>query len=183
LALRIRFESDSYTNTRSDWYTDDDIPTGLKARANTVLLNYNYCFAGFTGNTACIGFNLPYSSICGYNKTLNQVTHNEDGIGDPSLTIDYNIFGAKAMSKDEFARTPATTFGGLHAAFTVPLGSYDPSRVNNIGSNRYAMRITFNLAIPWNDGSTWFEINPSVRVFGNNNQYLGNNKLSQDPVW
>lgn len=172
-----------YTNTQSDWYTDDDIPTGLKARTNAVLVSYNHCFAGFTGNIACTGFNLPYNAIYGYNHTLNQVTHNEDGIGDPSLTVDYNLFGAKAMSKEEFARTPVETFGGLHAAFTVPLGSYDASRVNNIGSNRYAVKITFNLAIPWNDGANWFEINPFVRVFSNNNRYLGNNKLSQDPIW
>ena len=130
----------SYTNTRSDWYTDDDIPTGLKANTNTALLYYNYCFAGFTGNIACVGFNLPYNLIYGYNNTTQRVTHNEAGFGDPSLTVDYNLFGAKAMSKEEFARTPAETFGGLHLAFTVPLGSYDPSQVNNIGSNRYAAR-------------------------------------------
>jgi hypothetical protein len=87
------------------------------------------------------------------------------------------------MSAEEFARTPVETFGGLHAAFTVPAGSYEAGRVNNIGSNRYAVKITFNLAVPWNDGATWFEINPFVRAFGNNNRYLGNNKLGQDPVW
>jgi len=87
------------------------------------------------------------------------------------------------MSKEEFARTPDETFGGLHVALVVPLGSYDPSRANNIGSNRYAAKFTFNLAVPWNDGATWFEINPYVRVFGNNNRYLGENKLTQNPMW
>jgi hypothetical protein len=173
----------TYSNTNSDWYTDDDIPTGLKDRINAALFSYNNCFTGFTGNIACLGFTLPYSSIYGYNKTLEQVAHDENGVGDPSITIDYNLFGAKAMSIEEFARTPDRTFGGFHFAFTLPLGSYDSDRANNIGSNRYALRTTFNLAIPWNDGSTWFEINPYVRVFGDNDRYLGKNKLGQDPIW
>jgi hypothetical protein len=104
----------TYTNTNSDWFTDDDIPTGMKARNNTAVLNYIHCFAGFTGNIACLGFVLPYSSIHGYDSTLQQVTHDENGFGDPSFTLDYNFFGAKAMSKEEFARTPVETFGGLH---------------------------------------------------------------------
>ena len=117
----------TYSNANSDWYTDDDIPTGLKSRTNAVLLTYTHCFTGFTGNIACAGFNLPYSSIYGYNNTLEQVTHDENGIGDPSFTIDYNLFGAKAMSAEEFARTPVRTFDGFHFSLTLPLGSYDPT--------------------------------------------------------
>jgi hypothetical protein len=57
------------TNSNSDWYTDGDIPTGLKARTFTTSLNCIYSFAGFTENTAAVGFNLPYASIFGYNST------------------------------------------------------------------------------------------------------------------
>jgi hypothetical protein len=111
------------------------------------------------------------------------VTHDEDGIGDPSISFDYNLFGAKAMSREEFASSPDKIFGGLHAVVTLPFGSYNSSQANNIGSNRYAVKITFNLSIPWNDGNTWWDNYPFVRVFGNNNQYLGNNVLGQNPMW
>jgi hypothetical protein len=118
-----------------------------------------------------------------FNKTTDVVTNDISGLGDASITLDWNLYGAKAMTKEEFAHTPAKTYGGLHGIVTLPTGSYNPSRASNIGSNRYAFKLTYNQSFPWNEGNTWLDLYFSGKVFSDNESYLGNNTLSQKTLW
>lgn len=171
------------TTVRADSYANADQPSNLNTRFNNATLIYDRTLAGFTGNSVGLGVILPYTSILGYDPITGQVTQNQSGFGDPSFSVDYNFFGAKAMSVEEFARTPPETYGGLHGVFTVPWGSYDSKQAKNIGSNQYQLKLTYNYTPIWNNGATQFDNYFSGQVFSDNNDYLGTNKLSRNVLW
>src|SRR5580658_8200098 len=60
------------------------------------------------------------------------------GLGDPSITFHANIFGAPALSLDEFARAIPQTYLSFHLTVNAPLGSYDRNSTVNVGANRWA---------------------------------------------
>lgn len=166
----------------SDNATHDEIPIEQHTRSNTWVAAYIYTLPGFTGNAAGLGVVVPHTSILGYNSQ-NTVTNDTSDVGDISLTLDYNFFGAKAMSIEEFARTPATTYGGIHFVWSLPTGSYDSTKTNNIGSNRYSLKTTYNQSFTWDEGESWLEFYFSGRIFSDNDEYMGNNTLSQEPAY
>ena len=61
----------------------------------------------------------------------------------------------------------------------VPWESYQSSQPNNIGSNRYSFKLTFNYTRIWNDGATQLDNYFSGQVFDDNDGYLGSSTLSQ----
>jgi hypothetical protein len=62
-----------------------------------------------------------------------------------------------------------------------PLGQYDPSKLINLGTNRWAVRpqIGASKAI----GPVTLELAQSVSFFSNNNDFLGGQTLAQAPVY
>ena len=63
-------------------------------------------------------------------------------LGDLTLTFDYNLFGAPALTREELARHIPDNYAGLHFSLTTPTGSYDAGRDVNIGGNRWALKAT-----------------------------------------
>jgi hypothetical protein len=65
----------------------------------------------------------------------------------------------------------------------MPTGQYDSTRLVNIGSNRWALKPEIGFAYP--AGRFVFETYAGVWLFGDNNDYLGGSRRSQDPlrVW
>jgi hypothetical protein len=172
------------TSVRANTSADGDIPTTSQTRTNVGSMVYSRTFSEpYFGNTGGFGFVVPYAGTLSFDKTTNVVNSDIAGLGDASLTFDWNIYGAKAMEKEEFARAPATMYGGLHAVVTVPTGTYDAYSSSNIGSNRYAFKLTYNQSFPWNDGNTWLDFYFSGKAFSDNRSFLINNTLSQNTQW
>lgn len=171
------------STTRATNYANGGQRSDLQTRFNNATVIYERTFPGFTGNTAGIGFGVPYTDIKGYNTSTNETLQNEAAVGDPIILIDYNLFGAKAMPLEEFVRTPQGTYAGLHALVATPWGSYDPSKPYNIGANRWSGQFTFQFTPVWNEGDTQFDNYLSATVYGDNNQYQGDKTLSQSTQW
>lgn len=171
-------------SVRANTSPDGDIETTTQSRINAASLVYTRTFAQpFFGNSAGVGVVLPYSRTQSLNPATNTANTNVSGIGDISFTLDWNLYGAKAMAREEFANAPAKIYGGLHAIVTVPTGNYNPIRSVNPSSNRYAFKLTYNQSFPWNDGKTWLDFYFSNKLFSNNNAFLVNNTLSQRDQW
>jgi hypothetical protein len=103
------------------------------------------------------------------------------GIGDPVLRYSLFIFGAPALTRDEFANFQPKTIVGLTLRIQLPLGQYDANKLINLGSNRWVFSPQVGV---WHVlGRVTFEAYAGVWLFTKNNEFLGTQTKSQDPLY
>ena len=122
------------------------------------------------------------SAIAG--KSIQQ---SSSGFGDPTLEFNINLIGPKAQKNipDAMRYEPGFSLD-LIADLAMPIGQYDSDQALNIGQNRWYGRIGAPAIIqlgPWVPGNrTTLEFLPSVWMFGNNTDYVGQT-LETDPLF
>jgi hypothetical protein len=88
--------------------------------------------------------------------------------------------GGPALSMAEFEKFKPTTTVGLSLTITAPTGSYDATKILNIGSDRWSFKPEIALSCPLGSAQKW-----QVDGYGNayfytdNNSYHGNQILRQ----
>ncbi len=109
------------------------------------------------------------------------------GFGDPMLEFNMNLIGpAPIMNLPDMLRYEPGFSMDLVVDLTLPLGQYDNTQSLNLGQNRWYGRI--GTPIVWQLGSwvpdrrTTLEIFPSVWLFGDNDDFVGE-KLQSDPTF
>jgi hypothetical protein len=102
------------------------------------------------------------------------------GLGDPRLRFAFNLTGAPALKPAEFVGYRQKTNLGLGFSFAAPLGQYDPDKLINLGTNRWAFKT--ELGLSHLKGNWLLEAAGGVWFLGANNQFLGESKREQDPV-
>ena len=105
------------------------------------------------------------------------------GFTDPSVTLIANVFGAPALSIEEFPKAiPQKNQCSVRLVVHAPLGSYDNNSAVNTGANRWAFTPIVNLDITPDKGVSWIDLYAGGRWVTNNNAFQGNNVLSQNPL-
>jgi hypothetical protein len=109
------------------------------------------------------------------------------GFGDPNTQLTVNLFGTPPLKSNvdllNYEPTWTVDFAGLLA---FPIGTYESDKLVNIGQNRWYGRLAlplkyhFRVFAPGRMSS--FEVMPSVWLFGENDNFLGQ-KLENDPLW
>lgn len=107
---------------------------------------------------------------------------NGSGLTDPSMTFHANIFGAPALTRDQFAEAIPQSYSSVHLTVSAPLGSYDRNSPVNTGANRWAFIPVVNLDLTPDEGVSWFDLYAGGRFFTNNNAFQGDHRLSQHPL-
>jgi hypothetical protein len=79
-----------------------------------------------------------------------------------------NLYGAPAQSMKEFANYQQDTIIGVSLAVTAPGGQYDPARLVNIGTNRWAIKP--EMGVSRARGPLTAEAAAGVFVFTDNHQ-------------
>jgi hypothetical protein len=102
------------------------------------------------------------------------------GFGDPVARFMFFFAGAPALRGPEFVRHRARTLGGASLRLRVPLGQYDPSKIINIGTNRwmFSPRVGVSQMI----GRSLVELYTAGWLFTDNDEFLGENVQSQNPM-
>ena len=62
------------------------------------------------------------------------------GLGDPRLRVAINLYGAPAMTPKEFASYRRRIIVGVSLTVAPPLGQYDPTKLINLGTNRWSLK-------------------------------------------
>lgn len=173
----------TFNGMRSNSLADPAIvDSEIESRFQTASLAYAY-ITSLNGRTGGFGFVVPSVSMLSFDKSSRQVLIDETGWGDVTLTFDYNLFGAPALTREELARHRPGNYAGLHFSLTTPTGSYEAARNVNIGGNRWALKTTLNYSITNDGGESWWDFYPSVRFFSDNNEFGGGSTLSQKPLF
>ena len=129
--------------------TDPSVPIqDIEAKLDAGVAGYGRTF-GVMGHQASAVLVMPYiwGDISG-NVFEEARSVTRSGVGDIKLRLAVNLIGGEAMTPKEFMkRTPRTTLGAS-LSISAPTGQYDPDKLINLGTNRWAFKPEIGLTIP-----------------------------------
>lgn len=172
-----------YNRIDSNTPIDTSLPIdGLSLKGDLYLLRYARSFA-VDGRNSAIQIIQPYADVSASfdNARFFDGTKHNGGTGDTQVVVVHNVFGGPALSQEQFANWQPETFLTGALWVTTPNGDYDKNRVINIGANRWVFKPELAFGTPI--GPTWLELNTYVSLFGDNDDYLGDNKLEQKALF
>ncbi|MEN6318506.1 MAG: transporter [Syntrophaceae bacterium] len=163
------------------------VTPGASFDATMAMVGYAKTFPLFD-RAALAAIILPMGRISGEvtvaGKTFKQSTN---GFGDPMLEFNINLLGPPAQKSipDVLRYEPGFSID-LLADLAFPIGDYDSDQPLNIGQHRWYGRLGLPIIWqlgPWVPGKrTTLEFLPSVWLFGDNNDYVGQ-RMETDPMF
>jgi len=168
--IGMNFVTGGIAQTKSGAYT-----LSTEALSLTHVLDV----AGQSGRLTLV---LPYAELSGSGTVKGQVINaSAEGLSDPMIKASVNLYGAPALSASEFKNYQQDLIIGASLAASIPWGQYNSTQMVNVGGNRSVIQpgIGASQAIgPWR-----LELAGMASIFTSNTNYMGNNTLSQNPVY
>jgi hypothetical protein len=103
------------------------------------------------------------------------------GLGDPLLRVSVNVYGAPALSMEDYATYRQDIIVGATLQVTAPLGQYDSNKLLNVGTNRWSFKPELGVSKAW--GPLTLEVIPAITFFTDNDDFFGGKTLKQDPIY
>ena len=178
----VNFLALGYVNSSGALIFDPALPvTDADANVDMAVLGYVRTL-DIAGQSARAGVLLPYASLDanGY-LDGNYVTREQTGLADPSFYLSLNLYGAPALSLQEFKGYQQDTIIGLTFRLTAPTGAYQTDKLINIGTNRWSFEpeIGISKALgPWT-----LEAAAAVIFYTDNDEFESDKTREQDPIY
>ncbi len=180
LPIDQNFLSLSYTYSEGNVSVDPALALDVEAQLHTATVSYSRSFAAF-GQSAAATVILPYSDLTLTGLVQgDSVTASDRQMPDPRFRLSMNLAGAPALKLEEFAGYRQKTLVGVAFEISPPLGHYDEDRRVNFGSNRWSFLA--ELGISHRFRRITLEAAMAGLFFTDNDDYLGSQTLSQDPI-
>ena len=161
---------------------DPSVPIeDIEAQIDLGVVGYAWTF-GLLGRTASFGIVVPFADadVTGLVGGTTRGSVDRTGLADTRMRFSWNLLGSPALTPQEFARNkPRTTFGAS-LSVAAPTGQYDPDRLINLGTNRWAFKPEIGVAHPL--GKWVFEGYVGVWLFTDNDDFYGGQRREQDPM-
>jgi len=167
---------------------DSSVPiTDFKARVSIPVFSYFHSLP-FFGRTASLTASLPYG-VGNFHALVSGVENNayRSGLFDSSFRFSVNLKGGPAMKVAEFRNWRQKTLIGVSLRVIAPTGQYDPTKLVNFGSNRWAFKPEVGYSRRWGHwivdayGAVWF-FTTNNDFLSSNQSSAGTNTRSQQPV-
>jgi hypothetical protein len=178
----LNFLIGGYTYTAGGVATDPALPiSNTHVEVNSGFVAYARSLGVF-GKSAKFDLALPFSWTSGSAEVVGSFRDREiSGFNDPRLHFSINLFGAPALSMDEFANYEQNTIVGVSVEVTAPGGQYDPDKLLNVGTNRWSIKP--EIGISKRLGTVTFEVAGGVRFYTDNNDFLSGRNREQAPIY
>jgi hypothetical protein len=151
----------------------------LNARAGVLGYAHSLDVWGTSGKIDVI---LPYSWLSGSAQLAGQTRERSvSGLGDPAVRFSVNLYGAPALTLEEFKHYKQDLIIGVSLQVLPPLGQYDDEKLVNIGTNRWTIKR--ELGVSQALGQWIFELAAGVNFYTDNDDFLGGHTRSQDPLY
>lgn len=167
----------------------DALPiANASARVSVPSFSY-YHSLGLFGRSANIRVSLPYA-VAKYQGTVfaTETNVHRSGLLDANLRFSVNLKGGPAMSPQEFQSWQQKTIVGVSLTVAARTGQYDPARLVNLGTNRWAFKpelgYSRRFAGRWlvdAYGAVWF-FTKNPEFFSRNNFFPGVNAQTENPI-
>jgi hypothetical protein len=147
-----------------------------------------YHTLNFLGRSANVTASLPYA-VGNFRATVIGTETNayRSGLLPASFRFSVNLKGGPAMTVKEFLSWRQKTIIGASLKILPPTGQYDPTRLINPGTNRWAFKPELGLSRRWGQwvvdtyGAVWF-FTTNSDFFSRNQISPGTNTQSQSPI-
>ena len=182
IPIGLNFVAAGYIYSSGDIAVDSSVPLeDASLRVHGAFLGYVRSF-DFFGRSANVALAVPYAWLTG-SATFrgDQVEREVSGFGDPRLRIAVNLYGAPALSLEEFKDYQQDLIIGVSVTVSVPLGQYESDKLVNIGTNRWAVKPEVGLSRAW--GPFILEAAFGVVFFTENDDFLRGRTLERAPIY
>ena len=90
------------------------------------------------GQSGKISLVLPYAELTGTGKLGTQtINASSEGLSDPLIKASVNLYGAPALTLDQFKSYQQDLIIGASLAASIPWGQYNSQQMLNVGANRW----------------------------------------------
>jgi hypothetical protein len=161
--------------------------TDARSNVNVFAASY-YRGLDFFGRSANLTITVPYG-FGDFKGTVFDVPAEQRRSGslDSSVRFSVNLLGGAAMTPAEMAKWHQSVLLGTSLTIVAPTGQYDPTRVINWGSNRWAFKPELGYSERWSHllfdtyVGGWF-FTENSEFFSHNTYFPGTNTRTQRPV-
>jgi hypothetical protein len=161
--------------------------TGATARAHVAIFNYSRSLS-FFGRTANFTASLPYGVGNFRGIVVDAETHAyRSGLLPATFRFSVNLIGGRAMNVAEFMKWRQKTILGISLRLVPETGQYDPTKLINFGTNRWAFKPELGYSQRWGHwildayGGVWLYTTNS-EFFSHNQFSPGTNTQTQSPI-
>ena len=153
----------------------------VRATLHNVSLGVGRTFS-ICGRQALVTAALPYvwGNISG--KVFEQsASIRRSGLTDLRVRLSLNLYGNPARTPEEFARRRRRSLiVGTSLTVIAPSGQYDPAKLINLGTNRFAIKPEIGISYPVSklDLDAYY----GIWVYASNVTFFPNRERAQDPV-
>ena len=174
----------SYGYSVGNILLDNTIPVeDLNAKINSIVPAYARSFK-LLNKLAKFDVITPYA-FGTYEAVVDGIdtSATRNGFGDPMLRLSVVLVGTGAYSPAEFMKQVPKKFNlGASLRVVTPLGQYDPSKLINLGANRWTFK--FTLAGSYTVARKLvFEGHVNTVFFTENSSFFNGNTLKQKPLF
>ncbi len=170
-----------YARSEGSVIFDPTLPIeDVTAKINGTTVGY-FQSINFFGRYGNLGLSVPYAWGSMQGLVEGEFTRiTRSGLADPRLRFAFNLFGAPALKPRAFATYRQRTNLGVSFTLSAPLGQYDPAKLINLGTNRWAFKP--ELGVSHLTGRWLIEGAGGVWFSGTNSQFQGTSTRDQAPV-
>ena len=145
------------------------------------VLAFSRSFA-FRGQSALARVSVPYVDLEGNASFSGEPrSRTTRGLGDAVVRFAWNFSGAPALKLKDYGDYRQDTIVGASLLVQVPTGSYDPTKLLNLGANRWAIKPEIGLSKAL--GRWIVEGSTSIFLFDDNDDFFGGQFKEQDPMY
>ena len=157
------------------------VVAGAKLNLDQGTIDYTRYF-GFFHHLMWVEAGVPVAGLSGSISGTN-IQGSTWGAGDSSYALGMLLKGGPALSVEQFKHYQPTTTLGLGLTMTAPTGSYQPSKILNLGSDRWSFKPELAWSHPFGHEQKWeFDAYTNVSFYTGNTSYHGKGILRQDPL-
>jgi hypothetical protein len=171
-----------YAYQKGDVLPDPSLPVkDLNVEIHSALLAYVRSLDVW-GKSGKVDIIVPYAWLSGSGKA-GEVEHDREisGFADPALRFSVNLYGAPALSFEEFKSYRQDTILGVSLQVTMPLGQYDSNKLANIGTNRWSFKPEVGISQAL--GRWTLEASAAATLYTRNDDFFGGKTREQDPIY
>lgn len=134
------------------------------------------------GQSAKFDTTVPFTWLSGTAEYQGQtVARNVNGFRNPSFRLSVNLYGAPALTLDEFRGWQQDLIVGASFRVWAPWSQYDDQKLVNIGTNRWAFKPEVGISKAFGPWTLEFQV--AATFYTDNDDLFGGNKLSTDPLY
>jgi hypothetical protein len=178
----LNFLIGGYVYSKGTVGVDPSVPlTDTEVKLNSSVLAYVRTL-DLWGRSGKVDVIVPYTWVHGRAKLAGQERERKvSGFGDPRLRFSVLLYGAPALSLEEFRDYEPDVIVGASLEVAPPLGKYQSDRLLNVGTNRWSVKPEVGVSKTW--GPLTLELASGVRFYTDNNDFLDGRTLQVKPVY